>query len=375
MELKTEDKRNYGIDLLRLLAMYMVIVLHILGIGGILESCEKFSLNYYVAWLLETMAYCAVDVFAMISGYVMVKANFNVFNIIPLWFTVYFYSSIITFLFKFIPSFTALHQVTNLELIKGLIIPICSRQYWYFTAYFGIFFFIPFVNKLLNSLKRNEFLILCLIIITVYTIFPVFGLKIYDTFFFGGGCTSIWLLCCYIIGAFFKIYPLNFTKKKCIMLYFIAIFFAWFSRFISHIILKYFFLLDKELNLFIDYTSIFIIVSGIALLLFFSQLKINKYFLKKIITYATSLSFSIYLIHVHPIVFNFVLNNRFSNFAFLNPFFLILKVIFIAFVIFIICMIIDSFRYCIFYFLKINCIPKLLYKKHSKIRMFLQGLN
>lgn len=28
------DKRNYGIDMLRILSMYMVVVLHVLGQGG-----------------------------------------------------------------------------------------------------------------------------------------------------------------------------------------------------------------------------------------------------------------------------------------------------------------------------------------------------
>ncbi|MBQ5998579.1 MAG: hypothetical protein IJL70_03820 [Treponema sp.] len=34
----TQNQRNYGIDLLRILAMYMVVVLHVLGCGGILEN-------------------------------------------------------------------------------------------------------------------------------------------------------------------------------------------------------------------------------------------------------------------------------------------------------------------------------------------------
>ena len=125
-----KNERNYGIDLLRILAMYMVVILHILGCGGILWTCEKFSLNYYVAWFLETSAYCAVDVFAMISGYVMVNAKFNGFRIIPLYLTVLFYSAIITLLFRFLPMLSSFHEVTIRELIKGVCIPVVSQQYW-----------------------------------------------------------------------------------------------------------------------------------------------------------------------------------------------------------------------------------------------------
>lgn len=35
-----KNERNYGIDLLRLVLMYMVCILHTLGQGGILEACE-----------------------------------------------------------------------------------------------------------------------------------------------------------------------------------------------------------------------------------------------------------------------------------------------------------------------------------------------
>ena len=95
-----KNERNFGIDLLRILAMYMVVVLHVLGHGGILEACERFSLNYYIAWVLETSAYCAVDIFAMITGYGIVNTKFNGFKMIPLWLNVFFYSAIITILFN-----------------------------------------------------------------------------------------------------------------------------------------------------------------------------------------------------------------------------------------------------------------------------------
>ena len=38
-------KRNYGIDLLRIICMLMIIGLHILGHGGVLTNTEAFSVN------------------------------------------------------------------------------------------------------------------------------------------------------------------------------------------------------------------------------------------------------------------------------------------------------------------------------------------
>ena len=68
-KMKKQD-RNYGIDLLRILSMVFVIVLHSLGQGGILSASVSQSSQYKAAWLLEIIAFCAVDIFGLISGYV-----------------------------------------------------------------------------------------------------------------------------------------------------------------------------------------------------------------------------------------------------------------------------------------------------------------
>ena len=66
------EKRNYNIDLFRIIAAFFVTVLHVLGQGGILESTSPTETNYWIAWFLEICAYCVVNCFALISGYVMV---------------------------------------------------------------------------------------------------------------------------------------------------------------------------------------------------------------------------------------------------------------------------------------------------------------
>ena len=71
------QERNYGIDLLRVLATYMVLVLHVMGQGGIVWTIDGSSNNYIVAWLLELLAFCAVNCYALISGYVGLYKKFK----------------------------------------------------------------------------------------------------------------------------------------------------------------------------------------------------------------------------------------------------------------------------------------------------------
>ena len=92
-------QRNYGVDLLRIVSMFMIVMLHFLGHGGLLSSVEEGTANYRAAWFLETIAYSGVATFASISGYVgwnpMKQEKNRALGFIQLWMQVVFYSLII----------------------------------------------------------------------------------------------------------------------------------------------------------------------------------------------------------------------------------------------------------------------------------------
>ena len=144
------QSRNFGIDMLRIVSMLMVVMLHVLGQGGILDAVKPFSCNYYAANFLETLSYGAVDCFAIISGYVGVDSKFRYISIVTLWRKVAFYTLVITggtmLLF---PS-----GVTAAAIQKSLF-PVSTSHYWYVTAYFLLFFFMPFLNKMVNALQKT----------------------------------------------------------------------------------------------------------------------------------------------------------------------------------------------------------------------------
>ena len=84
-----KNGRNYGIDLIRIISMYMIVILHVLGQGGILWNLEKLSFRYNISWLLEIFCYCSVTCYALITGYVMNNGKFKYKKIINLWSGVY----------------------------------------------------------------------------------------------------------------------------------------------------------------------------------------------------------------------------------------------------------------------------------------------
>lgn len=46
--------RNYGIDILRIISMYMIVTEHVIGQGGLLVRNPNQLSAYYATWAVET---------------------------------------------------------------------------------------------------------------------------------------------------------------------------------------------------------------------------------------------------------------------------------------------------------------------------------
>jgi len=82
---------NFGIDLLRILAMYMIVTVHFLGAAGVRNNTT--GVNYAVACFFEAICYCAVDCYALTSGYVNCTKKINrIIRMMKLWMQVSYYT-------------------------------------------------------------------------------------------------------------------------------------------------------------------------------------------------------------------------------------------------------------------------------------------
>ena len=144
--LSSMEERNYGIDLLRIVSMMMVVLLHVLGQGG----SDPLTVKSETAWLLEIGAYSAVNIYAMISGYVGYGRKYKYSGLVYLYFQVLFYTVPTTIIFYIYRP-----ELVNLKGKRELLFPFAYNTYWYFTAYFCLAFFIPFLNMMLERLDRG----------------------------------------------------------------------------------------------------------------------------------------------------------------------------------------------------------------------------
>ncbi len=353
------EKRNYGIDLLRILSMFMVVLLHVLGAGGILSTAKPLSLNYEIAWFLETMAYCAVNCYALISGYVGVTSKHKYSNIAFLWLQVAFYTVGIAAIYAIVSPDVWINHV-----IHGAF-PVTHQFYWYFTAYFGLFFFLPVLNAGINALSERQIRTVVITLLAAFTIIPIFGKA--DVFRIGNGYEILWLMILYIVGAAIRKWGWFRKTKRWVagVAYLLSVGLSWGFRYVAEARVWPWLSDHVYADCLINYTSPTIVAAAVALLVLFMNAKIRGKFAVGCIRFLAPLAFSVYIIHMHPMIYDTFINGKFAGYA-SHPWWLMLLEVFgTAAAIFLICAAIDLVRHYLFKGLKIK---ELLNRIEAKIR-------
>ena len=327
--------RNYGIDLLRLVFMFMICMWHILGHGGVTEGSLYNPSHRLVYGFLVVLMYCAVDGFALISGYVSSNKPQKYERIVSIWFQVFFYSFILT---TFLKLFGYPNTIENSDMIKYAF-PIVNNVYWYMTAYFALFFAMPIFNKYISELTISQAKRMLLFIIVVFSILAFLT----DPFQTAAGYSAIWLMILYIIGALMKKVKLfeSVSTLSLIQLWFLSTLITWFMN----AVFKY--------NEFISYLSPTILFNAMIMLVLFSRIKLKGNLLSKI----APLALGIYLFHLNPIIWG-SLQKTFSFIAYTNLASGLCYVFFFSFVLFITGLCMDYIREKLFKLIKIEELSK-----------------
>ncbi len=343
-----QSTRNFGIDLLRIFSMFFVVILHVLEHGGITKSLSPFSTSYSIIWFIEIGCYCAVNCYALISGYVGYTAKYKVANIVELYCQTVFYALLVTLV---------IHQIYPQNLVANDYVksffPFSYDTYWFFSCYFCMFFFIPFFNYLVENLEKSKCTALILGLVTMFSIMPtIFNNSIFQI---NNGFSVLWLSTLYIIGAYIRKYK-PFQKVNplfFLFLYFVITAITWISKIGIEYCSQKFEIELWDSYFLVSYVSPTILLEAITLLLFFSRLSIHN-ILKKIIAFFTPLVFGVYLIHDHLLTRNLIIHDRFCEYASYSSLKLIVALLVTTFFIWLLCSSIEFVRYKVFQLLKIK---------------------
>lgn len=302
--------------------MIFIVVLHSLGHGGLLSNTLTNSPQYKVAWMLEIMAFCAVDIFALISGYVSInkkETQQNNSKYFMLWFQVVFYGLIITFIFNLIKP----NLVTSKDYLISLF-PISNNLYWYFTAYTGLMIIKPLLDKAINNINEKTLRKMFILIILVFSVFGTMRQR----FELINGYSFIWITLLYILGCIIKKCEIGKRIKPyqaalgILILYVATYLYKMYGIDITspNILTK---------DMIVSYTSITVLGSAILYVVFYSKRTFNHK-AQKIITFLSSSSFAIYLLNDHNLIRNYCIKDRFTYLWNQSPIKIILEIIVFA---------------------------------------------
>ena len=341
--------RNAGIDLGRIISMYFIIIQHILYHG---KATQKFN-QYKELINLNSFIFCSVSCYIFISGYVGYKST-KYSNLLYLYLCTLFYKiGIALFFIKFKPL------IYNRKIERMDFLPFFSDEYWYFTRHFGMYLFLPIINKGLENISKLQLKAGIIIIIGFFIILKDYLIPQYDIFNFNNGYSVIWFLVFYITGAYFGKFKEDKTFFKRII-YSILYIIMFVSPAYLCINLPHYPVKNNGKN-FKDKIIIFLkhifvvrinsftmILQAISVTLFLTNINYNEY-IAKIITFIGPLTFGIYLIHDNNIIRGNLMKHlldKYPKSLFLNQ---VCKIIFSkALKIFAICLPIDYIRNILF---------------------------
>lgn len=353
-----EEKRNYGIDALRIIAMFYVIILHCLNQGGLLKATIGIVKQHNFSTLLNICAYPAVDIFALISGYVAYKnmdKPTKYSRYIDLWMQVVFYGLLIYGVFNIIMPQSIIYK----DFITA-IFPVTNKLYWYFTAYTGLFILIPYLNKAIKNMNNTSLKKLAVLLFISFSIFDTFS----KSFYLENGYSVIWLIILYIIGATMKKCDIGKNLKSYqALLGIIGLYTLTFLYFLygpgfktNH--------LNITRNVLVSYTSPTILGSAILYVILFSKLKFHN-ITNKVIKFFAPTAFAIYIINCHGAIWTYVMKSLFVPFANKRLLLIFVSVIGFSIIFSLLSMLVDKIRILIFKLFKID---KLTIKIETLIR-------
>ena len=285
-----------GVDLLKLLAMLMVVVLHLMGHGGILNELHRAAdgPSSFVWMYFYSIAICAVDLFGLISGYLLVGSSGKTRRIVSLYCHVAFYTILITVLFAiFAPA-----RIRPSDYIWALIAVFGS--YWYISAYACVLLTLPLWNAFLRDcdLLENPYRVLmCLAVMLLGVILIKTGR---DPFMFHSGYSCTWLVVLYLLGGLLRVNAdiirtirSRIGFKRLAGCYFLVVLIPAVSLFF----------LPKSISVFLyTYTSPGVLLCAVILFEMLCETKISFVPINRLLTTLAPCALGVYLIHDHPLI-------------------------------------------------------------------------
>lgn len=295
------SKRQSNFELLRIVAMFMIIALHYLVKGNVAAPySESRSMVNYTAWLVEAFCIVAVNCYVLLSGYFLVESEWKPGRVASLFCQVLFYSLAVPAAMLGI-GMISIHDLGIYDWI-GFLLPIETEHYWFATAYLFLYLFVPLlaagVRKMDKKTLRKIIALLLLFFSAGKTLFPVSLVTDHYGYDYG------WFLCLFLIAAYLRLYGCRWLEEKrhglwlyvgmCICLFAVSAVAALLGDNVKA--------LSYYAEMPYTYNHLLCLFGSIGLFTVFRKMKIREGRASRLIRRIAPYTFGVYLLHEHILV-------------------------------------------------------------------------
>lgn len=281
--------RQSNFELLRIVAMLLILLYHantfIFG-WGYKEELINNPYGMMLKLLWDSLCCVGVNVFVMISGWFGIKPTLK--GVVSLLFQVYFYCILIIGIAVCVGIPIQMKWIFKMFFF--------GSAYWFVTEYLVLYIFSPVLNNFIENTSQKK---IRRVLIGFYILEICLGWMIQFSGF-GGGYYAIHFFGLYLLLRYIRLYSdkiKNMPKKCYIIIYLLCSIIPAILGFYGRLYMS------SDFGQ-VHYSSPFVIIASLAIVLLFSQFK----FKSKFINWFACSSFAIYLIHVNPILLPYYKN-------------------------------------------------------------------
>ena len=296
---KTKKKRNANFELLRIVAMLMILVLHYNSHANVLLQLGVPANRVQIfATILEGFCITGLNTYVFLSGYFLSKSKIKPGKIIQLICQVYFYTILISVAMMIVGIYVVQTNDSVFKTVQYLF-PISSEHYWFVTAYIIMYVFAPIMNAAVEVLSRKQlkWTILGLLIwfSFIKSIVPV--MFVTDHFGYDYG----WFLCLYLIAAYVRKYDivLFYNAKRSALVFVISCLMIGFMSIATYLYNLKFGGLNYYAEVPIHLNFIFTLTGSLGLFSMFRFYQMRESRFADVVRFVAPLTFGVYLLHMH----------------------------------------------------------------------------
>ncbi len=293
--------RMANIELLRIVAMLMVIMLHYLGKG---EFCPTISpymdLQGYVAWTLKILSIVAVNLYVLISGYFLVENNFKVSKVFRLIIQTLFYSLFGTILCHILGIIDISEINFPFEWVT-ILFPVQCNNWWFVSTYILFYAFSPILAAGVKVLTKKQ--LQAVIGVILFFLCIEKSMLPIVTKLSSNGYSIEWFLCLFLVAAYIRLYGIEWLKKPVysLVLYFGGVTLAFIEELLLFVFNEKTGWVSHLIGVtYSNYNHITVFMASVGLFCFFLyNVKVKEGTISKIICAIAPYTLGVYLLHEH----------------------------------------------------------------------------